>query len=70
MDHELHAPGFVEKALEDDRLLGGHHTERGAGGGQIFGQLLARGSAEAQLFCDASRRKTRVEPRCYLFAQT
>ena len=39
MDHQLHAAGFVEEALEHDRVLGRQAAQRRMGGGQILDQL-------------------------------
>src|SRR5437016_3692710 len=40
MNHELHAAGFVEETLEDDRLPGRHRTQRGAGCTQVLDELF------------------------------
>ena len=42
MDHELHAAGFVEEALEHDPLLGRQAAERRVRRRQIFGELARR----------------------------
>jgi hypothetical protein len=49
MDHELHAAGRVEEALEDDRLLRRQDAERGAGRGEILEELLGRRTDDADL---------------------
>ncbi len=48
VDHQLGAAGLVEEALEHDGRLGRQHAQRGLGGGQVAGQLLRGGFAQAQ----------------------
>src|SRR5580658_438842 len=45
MDDELHAAGFVEEALEYDRLLRWQRAKRGARRGQVVHELQRRGPA-------------------------
>ncbi len=47
MHDQLHAAGFVEKPLEDDRVVGRQYAERGVAGGEVFGKLPRRGLADA-----------------------
>ena len=70
MNHELHAAGFVEETLEDDRLLRRHRTERGARGGQILDELLRRGTSQPELLRQIGKRGSGVEPRYDIFAQS
>src|SRR5437762_2407894 len=70
MNHELHATGFVEETLEDDRLLRRHRTERGARGGQILDELLRGGTSQPELLRQIGKRGSGVEPRYHIFAQS
>src|SRR5260370_35031120 len=47
MDDQLHAADGVEEALEDNRLLGRQHAERGMPGGEVIDQLVRRRLADA-----------------------
>ena len=49
MDHQLHAAGFVEEALEHQDILGRQAAERGKPRRQVFDQLLGRGLGNADL---------------------
>ena len=40
VDHQLHAAGFVEEALEEEPLLGRHHAGGGVLGGDVGHRLL------------------------------
>ena len=43
MDDQLHAAGFVEEALEHERVEGRQNPQRGVTRGQVFDQLLGGG---------------------------
>ena len=47
VDHQLHAAGLVEEALEHDGVLRGQAAERGVRRGEIFDQLRGRRLVDA-----------------------
>src|SRR5262245_59161734 len=49
MEDELHAAGFVEEPLEDERLLRGNHTKRRASGNEVARRLFGASVAESRL---------------------
>ncbi len=49
VDDELHAAGFVEEALEDDRVTGWQRAECRAAGGEIADELHGRWRLDADL---------------------
>jgi hypothetical protein len=56
MDDQLHAADGVEKALEDDCLLGRQHPERGMPGGEVLDQLAARRLVDDDLLDKPAKR--------------
>jgi hypothetical protein len=47
MNHELHAAGFIEEALEHDRVLGGQAAKRGVRGSEVSSELCGGFVADA-----------------------
>ena len=48
VDHQLGAAGFVEEALQHQRVLARQHAERGFRAGEVIGQLLSGGVGKAK----------------------
>ena len=71
VNDQLHAAGFVEEALEDDRLLGRQGPERGARRGQIIHQLHRGRDCDTRLRREPLRRRLEslIQPRLELQAQ-
>ncbi len=53
VDDELHAAGFVEEPLENDRRLRGHRAERRAAGREVLDELRRRIGGDAGRFAQA-----------------
>src|SRR5262245_3472199 len=47
MDNQLHASGFVEESLGDDRVLSGNRAQHGTSLQDVFDHLLGSGVVEA-----------------------
>src|SRR5205823_9814677 len=60
VDDQLHAADFVEEALEDDRVEGRQHAERGARRGEIFDDLARRAVVDADRVGEPGERATRL----------
>src|SRR6266571_4104411 len=68
MDDQLHPADRVEKALEDDRLLGRQHPERGMRRGEVFDELARRRIAESDLMCQPTQDLGSEPPPSHGFA--
>ena len=69
MYDELHAAGFVEEALEDDRLLRGHRPQRRARGSEVRDELLRRRRSQPKFLRQIGERRSVVKARHHVFAQ-
>ena len=56
MDDQLHPADRIEKALEDDCVLGRQHPEGGMPGGEILGELARRRLADADILDQPAQR--------------
>ena len=73
VDHELHAAGFIEEALQHDRLPRRQAPERGLRGAEVLDELRGRLVGHAELGHQpkprCAARRIVAEPRCYLGAK-
>ncbi len=69
MQHQLHAPRFVEEALHDQRVAGGQGGQRRAGAGQVVDDLACRIVIQAKVLEQPVQRMLDGRGAIVLFAQ-